>query len=132
MTSLASNSTGPVPNRAFPCRSILFVNPCLRPGSRRKFPPVGLACILTSAAQAGFDYHLFDMDAGDLGPDDLAAHLRRHSYDIVAFGAIVTSFRLIRRLARVIRQALPQAWIVCGNSVATSIPELLLRHTDSR
>ncbi len=62
--------------------------------------------------------------------DDLSARLCCESYDIFALGCIVTGLRLVRELTAIIRESNPQAVIIAGNSVASSIPELLLRNTE--
>jgi anaerobic magnesium-protoporphyrin IX monomethyl ester cyclase len=111
-------------------KKILFINPCLRQNARRKFPPVGLAYILTAVEKAGIEFDLFDMDAHELSIEDLREHLQRKTYDIVALGTIVTALKLVRDIAATIREINPVTTIIAGNSVATSIPEMLLRNTE--
>jgi anaerobic magnesium-protoporphyrin IX monomethyl ester cyclase len=110
-------------------KSLLFINPCLRPYARRKFPPVGLACILSAVKKANIEFDLYDMDAHDLSVDNLREHLRK-KYDIVALGTIVTALQLVREIALLVRESNPGVTIIAGNSVSTSIPEMLLRHTE--
>ena len=111
-------------------QKILFINPCLRPDAKQKFPPVGLACILTAVQKAGIDFELIDMDAYTMSVKDLRERLRRETYDIYALGCIVSSLRLVAEIPSVIRESNPAAVIIAGNSVASSIPELLLRKTE--
>jgi anaerobic magnesium-protoporphyrin IX monomethyl ester cyclase len=111
-------------------KRILFINPCLRPHAHRKFPPVGLACILSAVKKANIEFDLYDMDAHDLSVDALHDHLQQKTYDIVALGAIVTALKLVREIALIVRESNPAATIIAGNSVSTSIPEMLLRHTE--
>lgn len=110
--------------------SLLFINPSLRPHAKRKYPPVGLACILTSLHKAGFSFELIDMDADSLTEAQVAQLIQGNKYDIVSLGCIVTSLALVVRLTDMIRREIPEALIVAGNSVATSIPELLLSRTE--
>jgi len=110
-------------------KSILFINPCLRPHASRKFPPVGLAFILSAVKKANIELDLYDMDAHDLSVDNLREHLQK-KYDIVALGTIVTALKLVRDIALLVRESNPVATIIAGNSVATSIPEMLLRNTE--
>lgn len=111
-------------------KRILFINPCLRPHARRKFPPVGLAYILNAVKNMDIEFDLFDMDADELSVDDLREYLQQKTYDVVALGAIVTALKLVREIAAVVRKSNPVATIIAGNSVSTSIPEMLLRHTE--
>ncbi len=107
----------------------LFINISLRPDAKRKLLPVGIAYIMTAAQKAGFDFDFIDMDGHDLSLLDLEKIIRKTSYDVYAFGCIVTGFRIVRQLSDMIKEANPQAVIVAGNSVATSIHELLLTRT---
>ncbi len=110
-------------------KKILFINPCLRLNAKRKFPPVGLACILKAVKNAGYEFDLYDMDADNLTVDDLNDFLSGNHYDIFGVGAIVTAFRLIRDIADIIKKHNSDAVVIAGNSVSTSIPEILLKNT---
>jgi len=109
---------------------ICFINLSLRPGAKRRQLPVGLAYILTATKKAGFAFDLVDMDIDDLSMEDLEVILRRDPADVYALGCIVTGFRLVRQISALAKKINPKSVVVAGNSVATSIPEILLRHTD--
>lgn len=111
-------------------KKILFINPCLRYNAKRKYVPVGLAYILTAVERARIEFDLIDMDAYDMSVDDLRDMLEKETYDIYAVGCIVSSFRLVKEIASVIRETNPMAVIIAGNSVASSIPKLLLQNTE--
>jgi len=109
---------------------IVFINLSLRPGSKRKHLPIGLAYVMTGAKRAGFEFDLIDMDIVDMSFDDLKGILEKESYDVYAFGCIVTGFKYVRKAAGIIKFVNPNSLIIAGNSVATSIPRILLEHTD--
>lgn len=109
---------------------ILFINPSLRLGAKRRQLPVGLAYILTATQRAGFDFDLVDMDINDLSMPDLELILSRDPADVYALGCIVTGFRLVKQISALAKKVNPNSVVVAGNSVATSIPEILLKHTD--
>ena len=109
---------------------ILFINPPLQPDLRRKNRPIGLVYVMTAVKRAGFDFEYYDMYAHNLNRDDLAKKVERERHDIYALGSVVTAFRLIKDVAAVIRKYRPEALIIAGNSVAASIPELLVRNTE--
>jgi len=111
-------------------KSILFINPCLRLHAPRKFPPVGLACILSAVKKTNIEFDLYDMDAHDLSVDNLREWLQEKTYDIIALGAIVTALKLVKEIVVTVRRSNLKAIIIAGNSVATSIPEMLLRRTE--
>ncbi len=108
---------------------ILFINPSLRPEAKRRQLPVGLAYVLTAAKRAGYDFDLIDMDIDLLTMDELEQILIKKQYDVYAFGCIVTGFKHIKKIIEIVRRINPASLIIAGNSVATSIPEILLTHT---
>jgi radical SAM superfamily enzyme YgiQ (UPF0313 family) len=110
---------------------ILFINPCIRPDSKSKYPPVGLSYILTAVHKAGFEFELIDMDAHNMSIEDLRKRIQHDKYSICALGCIVTSLRLFAEITSALRDYNPEATIIAGNSVACSIPELLLRNTEA-
>ncbi len=106
---------------------ILLINPSVRPDHRARHIPVGLACIGTALRRAGYAPDVLDIDLPGLSDAEVRDALRRGAYDIVGFGAIVSAYKVIKQLAQEVRAAMPNALIVVGNTVATSIPDLLLR-----
>jgi anaerobic magnesium-protoporphyrin IX monomethyl ester cyclase len=111
--------------------SILFINPCLRLNAKRKFPPVGLACILSAVQKANIKFDLIDMDVHNMSLEQLNELIQRKPYNIFALGCIVTALSLVKQISKLIREINPNAIIITGNSVATSIPELLLENTEA-
>ncbi|GEM_PF-4363760 len=105
---------------------ILLVNPCLRPSSPVKIIPVGLACIATALRDAGYKPDIFDIDLHRFTDKEVDNFFATHSYDIVGLGNIISSYKITKRLCTQVKQALPNTVLVVGNTVATSIPELLL------
>lgn len=107
-----------------------YINICLRPDSARRQIPVGLAFVLTATARAGFEFDLIDMDIEPMTMNELREQLEQGNYDAVGLGCIVTGFHQTREIASIIKQVNPNTVIFAGNSVSTSVPELLLRNTD--
>lgn len=110
---------------------ILIVNVALRPDPARKFLPIGLGYVASAVKRAGFDFDLLDLDAHRQSPEETETFLRTRRYDVVAMGCIVTGYKYVKRLTKVIKDAHPETKVVVGNSVASSIPEILLTKTDS-
>ena len=106
-----------------------FINIPLRPGAKRQQLPVGLAYVITAAKKNGFDFDLIDMAIDNLSMQDLEKVLSKKKYDIYAFGCIVTGYKFVSQASDIIKNIQPDSVIICGNSVATSIPEILLLNT---
>ncbi len=108
---------------------IAFINISLRPEAKKKFLPVGLAYIITAVKRAGFDFDLIDMDIDSIDIPELEKRLIDSAYDVVAFGCIVTGFKFAKKIAEIVKKANAEAIVIAGNSVATSIPDILLENT---
>lgn len=108
---------------------IIFVNPSLRPNSKRRQLPVGLAYVMTAAEKAGFEFELIDMDINHISMEDLEEILGHSEFDICALGCIVTGYRFVKQIADIAKNVNPRCTVIAGNSVATSIPESLLHNT---
>jgi len=110
---------------------ILVVNVALRPKSPVKYLPLGLAYVATAMKKGGFTFDLLDIDAYRYSDEYIESFFSKTRYDIVLLGCIVTGYRIVKDLTTLIRRYSPKVTIIVGNSVASSIPELLLSKTES-
>ena len=108
---------------------VLLVNLCIRYETPRYVLPVGLGYIATALKNAGYEFDLLDIDV--LRPTEEAQIelLSRKKYDVYMMGCIVTGYRYVKSICEMIREVNPSATIIVGNSVADSIPEILLTKT---
>ncbi len=106
---------------------ILLINVCLRSDSRFKIIPVGLSCIATSLSLAGYKPDILDIDLHRFSDDEVKDLLGKNHYDIVGLGHIVTGYKHIKKLCMQVKEMMPETLLVVGNTVASTIPELLLR-----
>src|SRR3989338_6297814 len=108
---------------------ILIINVSLRPQSHEKLFPVGLGYIATAMKNAGFDFELFDIDAYRYSDEEVERFIGSNKFDIVCMGCMVTGYKIIKRLSSLIKEFHPETKIIVGNSVATSIVDILLSRT---
>ena len=111
--------------------NILFVNPSLRNGSPTKFLPVGIASVMTYVASKGFSFDFLDVDIDDLSDEEVENALQKKNYNVILTGAIVTHYKWIKWFTRCARSIQPDACIVVGNSVASSIPHVFLENSEA-
>jgi len=105
---------------------LLFINVCLRKHAI-KILPVGLGAVMTYVRGHGHpDIELLDVDIGELEDATVEEHLRRHRYDVILYGSIVTHYKWVKWLTHTIRRLQPETRIVVGNSVAGSCPEVFM------
>lgn len=109
---------------------LAIINISLRPESHRRQLPVGLAFVVTALKRAGIAFDLIDMDIEALDLAGLENILRQERYDAVGMGCIVTGLRTVRDIAALAKRHNPSCVVFAGNSVATSIPSLLLENTE--
>jgi anaerobic magnesium-protoporphyrin IX monomethyl ester cyclase len=110
---------------------ILFINPCLRLGSEHKLLPVGLASVMTYIDVHGFDFDLYDIDINDYGDEKVEDFIKNNQYDIIMYGSIVTHYKWIKWLSKIIKQYHPNTTTIVGNSVSGSIPEVFLKNSSA-
>jgi len=108
---------------------LLFVNPCLRRDAQNRFLPVGLGYVVTAVKLAGFEFDLLDLDLLQLDDASVESYVRTHPYDVIALGCIVTHYKWVKWFTQTIRTHQPRCTIVVGNTVGSSIPQLLLEKT---
>lgn len=108
---------------------ILLINPSLRPDNPRKLFPMGLAYIATALQRAGYDFEIYDIDAHRYSNEEVETFLRNNRFDVIGFGCIVASYKWIKWISAIIKAEHPDTIVMAGNSVASSIPELLLNRT---
>lgn len=108
---------------------ILFVNPSLRPHASHRYLPVGLGYVVTAAKAAGFAFDILDIDANGYTDDQVEAFLAKGRYDVVALGSIVTHYRWVRWLVQTAKRVNPGTVTIVGNSVGSSIPEILFANS---
>lgn len=108
---------------------ILVINVSLRPQSQEKIFPMGLGYITTAMKNAGFNFDLLDIDCHRYSDEYVENFIRHNNYDVVCMGCIVTGYKIVKRLADLIKGFHPKTTIIAGNSVAASIIKTILIRT---
>jgi len=111
--------------------NILLINICLRKEPAIKLFPIGLGYIATAIKNAGFEFDLLDIDAHRYTDEQIESLIRKKKYDVVCMGCVVTGYKIVKTLTAITRRYHPHSKIVVGNSVATSIVDILLTRTDT-
>ncbi len=109
---------------------ILVINIALRDNPTRKLLPIGLGYVVSAIHRAGYQFDLLDLDAKSMTPREIEHFVTTNEYDVVMMGCIVTGYRHVKWMAQTIRRAHPNTTIIVGNTVAQSIPEVLLGKTE--
>ena len=106
---------------------ILFVNPVVREEDDPKHVPYGLALMASIADKMGHQLQVFDANAWRPSDKDLVEAITADRWDIIATGGITTAYAYIKKSVREARANAPQALVVLGGGVLTSIPNEIMR-----
>ncbi|MBW8000472.1 MAG: B12-binding domain-containing radical SAM protein [Planctomycetes bacterium] len=107
---------------------ILLINISLRPDSSVMIPPIGLGYIATAIDNAGYSFDLIDLDVNKQGVNVLEERFSQIQYDVVLMGCIITGYKMVKQISACIKKFSPEATIILGNTVGSSIPEHLLEN----
>lgn len=110
---------------------ILAINVCLRPYMPQILFPLGLSYIIGAIHRASYDLELLDLDKNRKTNAEIEKFLKNKDFDAALFGCIVTGYKIVKELSEIIRKANQRAVIIVGNSVADSIPRILLEKTEA-
>ncbi|SEJ87896.1 Radical SAM superfamily enzyme YgiQ, UPF0313 family [Propionispira arboris] len=111
--------------------NILLINIALRPESKVKLFPIGIGYIATAMKNAGFEFDFIDLDANRYSDKEVERLIQKKTYDVACMGCIVTGYSKVKNLAEMVRKYHKNAYIIVGNSVATSIYNILLSKTEA-
>ncbi|MBW8001712.1 MAG: B12-binding domain-containing radical SAM protein [Planctomycetes bacterium] len=108
---------------------ILLVNPRVREWAQPNCFPTGLGYIASYLRLRGYDVEVWDFNA--MRQEDLTYEgiIRSYKYDVLGITGIITQYNDVKELAKFARDHNPDVKIVCGGTIATSIPEVLLETT---
>jgi anaerobic magnesium-protoporphyrin IX monomethyl ester cyclase len=110
--------------------NIVLININIRPYMDKAYFPIGLAFVATAMKRAGYAFDLIDIEAHRHTDEEVERLLLKKTYDVIAFGTLVSGYKFAKNIAAIARKTNPAAVIIAGNSVGSSIPEHLLRNTE--
>ena len=109
---------------------ILLINVCLRDDVDKILFPVGLGYIASAISRSRHELEIIDMDAHRMSYDELEEKMGHMDFDAVGLGCIVTGYKIVKTISEIVKRVNKDAKVIAGNSVASSIPEILLKNTD--
>ena len=110
---------------------VLLINPIIRFWHKPTHPPLGIGYIAAILLQNGINVEILDINARRYTDEQVREELKRRSYDIVGMGGVVSLFREVKKLTKMIKEIKPEAPIVIGGSVGDTIPEVVLTRTNA-
>ena len=105
---------------------VLFVNPVVREEDQPRHVPYGIALLAAIAMEKDHLVQVYDANAWRLGDDVLREVLLADDWDVVALGGITTAYASIKKIVGMARELLPEATIMLGGGVLTSLPHEMM------
>lgn len=106
---------------------ILFINPTVREEDVPRHVPYGIALLASIAMDAGHQVQVYDQNAWRRGEQVLRDSLRADDWDVVALGGITTTYGSVKSIVSIAREVCPDATIVLGGGLLTSMPNEMMR-----
>lgn len=105
---------------------ILIVNPVIREEDLPRHVPYGLALLAAIAMEKGHQVQVYDENAWRQGSSVAIQVFQADHWQVIALGGITTAYASLKSLIRLARQSCPQALIVLGGGVLTSLPHEMM------
>ena len=106
---------------------VLLINPPIREWAKPNVFPLGLGYIASVLMREGHEVDVLDINAHRLGPEEVEEKIAGFEFDIAGIGGIVTIYRYVKWLIRILRKHHPDKKIIIGGSVGSSIPETMMK-----
>lgn len=105
---------------------ILLINPPIREWAKPNVFPAGLGYIAAVLLEEGHKVDVLDINGYRYSKEEVEKRIKEADYDIAGIGGIVTTYKYIKWLIRVLKKYHPIKPLVIGGSVGSSIPKIML------
>lgn len=106
---------------------VLFINPVVREKDVPRHIPYGMALLASLAMREGHLVQVYDENAWRLGESVLRQVIESDHWDVVATGGISTTYACVKRIVQLAKELRPEALVVLGGGLLTSIPRDIMR-----
>lgn len=107
---------------------ICLINPPVQM-NRRLWYPIGICYVAASLIDNGYEVEIIDVIGENLSKDDFKKRLSNCHADSFGIGGLIMAFNNVVDIARMIREIFPNSFIFAGNTVGSTIPEILLKNS---
>jgi len=102
---------------------VLLVNPTIREAVRPFVFPIGLGIIAAVLRDAGHAVTVIDQNGLRIADDEVIERAKKaEPYDLLAAGGLVTTYKRLKHLTRLLKQAFPDIPLVLGGGVTVHPP----------
>lgn len=105
---------------------ILFINSPIRLNAPPNCIPYGLGTIASLLRERNHEVGIYDVNALRPEPRETESFLRKKKWDVIGLSGLITTYGYQKWIAGVIKEAQPDAFLVSGGGLVTSIPDLVM------
>ena len=95
----------------------------------RLWYPIGICYVAASLLKAGFEVEIIDIIGENLSREDFKKRLSDCHADSFGIGGLIMAFNNVVDIAQMIREIYLESFIFAGNTVGSTIPEILLHNS---
>jgi radical SAM superfamily enzyme YgiQ (UPF0313 family) len=108
---------------------VLLINPPLRTNVPSTLYPIGICYVASFLKAHGHSVKILDVNGYRWSKSEFIEKLKEQDFDAVGVGGLVTAFNHVSWISDNVRRFFPRVPIFAGNTVASTIPQILLKHT---
>lgn len=109
--------------------NVVLINPPLRTQDLPVYYPIGICSIASYLRQNGHKVKILDINGFRWSKTKFKKIFDKEPVEAVGIGGLVTAFNHVHWLSDYIKSVKPNVPIFAGNTVASTIPEILLKNT---
>lgn len=110
---------------------VLLINPPIREWAKPNVLPLGLGYIASVLKGSGHEVEVLDINAHRWNSEEVEEKIKNTEFDVAGIGSIVTVYKYVKWLIRVLKKYHRGKKIIVGGSVGTSIPFIILEKTEA-
>jgi len=107
---------------------ICLINPPVEMKYRYWYP-IGIGYVASFLLKAGFEVEIIDCIGDNLSRAGFKEQLAQSKADAFGIGGLIMAFNNVVEISYMIKQMYPDAFIFAGNTVACTIPEVLISNS---
>lgn len=108
---------------------ICLINPPVQM-NRRLFYPIGICYVAAALLEKGHEVEIIDIIGENLSRDEFKKRIENSTASYFGIGGLIMAFNNVVDIAQTIRNIHPLSFIFAGNTVGSTIPEILLKNSE--
>lgn len=108
---------------------VCLINPPVQM-NRRLFYPIGICYVAAALLEKGHEVEIIDIIGENLTRSEFEKRIKKSKATFFGIGGLIMAFNNVVDIAQIIRKHHPLALIFAGNTIGSTIPEILLKNSE--